>query len=102
MSPTPCERAQYTIIPNIRKELANFLIEMHELSQGKAAKLLGISSAAISQYRNNKRANNYTFPDEILIEIMESAQLIYEKGSVIVEVELCRLCKLTREKESMK
>jgi len=96
MTLTPCERALYIILPHIRKELAACLVEEFHCSQRKAAQKLGITPAAVSQYKSSKRAGDHIFPDSFKAEIFHSANLINEQGTQIVESELCRLCILLR------
>jgi len=64
------------ILPAIRRELTNAFIEKHKLNQKEAAKLLGMTEAAISQYRHSKRAKEVVFSDEVLNQIRASADKI--------------------------
>jgi predicted transcriptional regulator len=96
MTQTPCERVRFVILPHIRKELAICLVEQFRCSQRKAAEKLGITPAAVSQYKSKKRAGDQIFTEEFKAEISTSADLINTHGSRIVESELCRLCILFR------
>ncbi len=70
------------ILPAIRRELANILINEHKLSQKEAANILGLTEAAISQYRHSKRAKEVVFSDNIVAEIRKSAEkILSEKNS---------------------
>ena len=100
MTKTPCEQIQYTLLPNIRKELANCLIEIFKLSQNQAAIKLGLTPAAICQYKNHKRGKSTFFPQEILMEIVSSSKRINNYGPSVVQSELCRLCVLARNNGS--
>ena len=51
----PCERAVSVILPLIRAEIAKSLILDFKLTQIEAAKLLGLTQAAVSQYITSKR-----------------------------------------------
>lgn len=51
----PCEKAVSAILPLIRAEIAKSLILDFKLTQIKAAKLLGLTQAAVSQYITSKR-----------------------------------------------
>ena len=64
------------ILPAIRRELARVLIKEHSLSQKQAAKILGLTEAAISQYRHSKRAKEVAFSDAVVDEIKKSADKI--------------------------
>ena len=52
----PQEIEVWYLIPALRKELARIFIKDYGLAQKKAAELLGISGAAVSQYVKEKRA----------------------------------------------
>jgi predicted transcriptional regulator len=97
MIKAPCEHLQYDLLPNIRKELANCLIEIFKLNQRQAAKKLGLTPAAICQYKNHKRADNSEFSQEIMMEIVRSANRINNEGDLVVQTELCRLCLIARD-----
>ena len=99
MQRTPCEHLQYTLLPYLRKELANCLIEVFKLSQRQAAIKMGLTPSAVSQYKHNKRAEKSSFTQEIMMEIVRSAKKINEKGESVVNKELCYLCCLVRNNE---
>ena len=61
------------ILPAIRRELAKILIKENNLSQKEAAKLLGLTEAAVSQYQHSKRATEVVFSEDIINEIRKSA-----------------------------
>src|SRR3989338_7122887 len=65
------------IIPAIRRELASIFIKEHKLNQKEAAKLLGLTEAAISQYQHSKRAKEVVFSEDIIYEIRKSAEKFY-------------------------
>ena len=70
------------ILPAIRRELARIFIHEYKLSQKDAAKLLGLTEAAVSQYQHFKRAKEVVFSDEIVKEIKKSAEkILAEKSS---------------------
>ena len=64
------------ILPAIRRELARIFIQDHKLNQKEAAKILGLTEAAISQYRHSKRAKEVVFSDTVVDEIRASAKRI--------------------------
>ena len=99
MQKTPCEHLQYNLLPNLRKELANCLIEVFKLSQREAAEKMGLTPAAISQYKHKKRAGNSYFSQDVMMEIVTSANKINMNGDSIVNKELCRLCCMVRKNE---
>ena len=64
------------ILPAIRRELAKILITEHNHSQKEAAQILGLTEAAVSQYRHFKRAKEVDFTDNVVKEIRVSADRI--------------------------
>lgn len=64
------------ILPAIRREFARIFIQEHKLSQKEAAKILGLTEAAVSQYRHSKRAKDVVFSSEVVDEIKASANKI--------------------------
>lgn len=93
----PCEIIMWYILPSIRKEIAKALIKNHGLNQKEAAKRLGITDAAISQYLSAKRGKVKITDPDILRDIKISAKRIIEgkEGDVIRET--CRICGLLRK-----
>lgn len=64
------------ILPAIRRELARIFIQEHKLNQKEAAKMLGLTEAAISQYQHSKRAKEVVFSNTVVDEIRISAKRI--------------------------
>ncbi len=64
------------IIPAIRREFSRSFIEEYKLSQKDAAKILGLTESAISQYRHLKRAKEVIFSGDIINEIRISSDRI--------------------------
>ena len=64
------------ILPAIRRELARIFIQEHKNSQKQAAKILGLTEAAISQYQHSKRAKEVVFSESVVNEIRISADRI--------------------------
>ena len=87
----PCEIITWYMLPAIRRELAIRLIEHHGCTQKEAAGLLGITSAAVSQYLARKRGTVNI--DELRIEEVEKSVLLILKGAQ-PDKEICRLCNL--------
>ena len=85
------------ILPAIRRELANIFIKEHKMSQKEAANILGLTEAAISQYRHSKRAKGVLFSDSITDEIRKSAERIFsdKKHKQAVVAEIYRISNLT-------
>ena len=99
MIETPCEQYRYTLLPNIRKELANCLIDIFKLSQRQAAMKLGITQAAVCQYRKKKRGGDVIFSQKLMMDFVSAADRINTQGETVVKTELCRMCnKIKRDK----
>src|SRR3989338_6278786 len=89
------------IIPAIRGKLASALVHEQRVSQKEAAKLLGLTESAISQYAHGKRGSEVKFSERIMGEIRTSAGIIIrEKGNRRkVLSEIFRICRLTDVKQ---
>ncbi|MBI2101169.1 hypothetical protein HYT53_01025 [Candidatus Woesearchaeota archaeon] len=89
------------ILPAIRRELARIFIEEYNLSQKEAAKILGLTEAAISQYRHSKRAKEVVFSDKAIMEIkVSAAKILAEKSNrQRVIAEMYRISNLTTVKQ---
>ena len=89
------------IIPAIRGKLASVLVREGGVSQKEAAKLLGLTESAISQYAHGKRGSEVKFSGRIMDEIRTSAGIIIgEKGNRRkVVAEIFRICRLTDVKQ---
>jgi len=100
-----CETVAQEIFPGVRALIAKKLVEVYGFSQTEAAKKLGLSQPAISQYKKNLRgfmrskniANDPRFMgivDEITRRVAEGS-LSTEK----ISEEMCRFCDLLKSKK---
>ena len=96
----PQEIEVWYIIPAIRKELARIFISKHHLNQVEAAKILGISKSAVSQYFHSKRAQAIDFPRDIKNEIERSASIIIKDNKKVVR-EILRVIALIKRTRCM-
>ena len=89
------------ILPAIRRELARIFIQEHKLSQKEAAKLLGLTEAAVSQYQHSKRAKEVIFSNDVVHEIMASAKKIIAESASKQRLigEIYRITNLTTVKQ---
>ncbi len=94
---TPCEIVIWHILPAIRRELASNLVCELGLSQRHAARLLGMTDAAVSQYLSGKRAKLSINDEEVQAEIAAIAQRIVD-GEPLTTKELCQVCTKLRKK----
>lgn len=73
----PQEIEVWYLIPALRKEIAQILIESGS-TQREAAETLGLTEAAISQYIKAKRAQEVRFSKKEMAEIKKAALRIKE------------------------
>lgn len=94
----PQEIEVWYVLPTIRKA---FTLEMVKkgLSQRKAASLLGITEAAVSQYIKRKRASEIGFNKKIRDETKKSVDKIIKGGDVITEMQ--RICLLIKRDKTL-
>ncbi len=90
----PQEIEVFYIIPALRRSLARYM-KQQGMKQKDIAALLGVNTAAISQYTSNKRGHKVEFDEAILQEIQKSAQLIEDKISYFRETQ--RLLRYLRQ-----
>ncbi|MCX8173775.1 MAG: transcriptional regulator [Thermoplasmata archaeon] len=95
MKKVPCEDAVWEILPAIRRELAISLVKERALSQREAAKILGLTEAAVSQYISSKRGGKLDLPPEVMPEIKRAADIIILNEARTTH-ELCRICTLVQ------
>ena len=88
----PQEIEAWYVLPLIRKELA-MAMKKEGLDQKSIAKFLGVTAAAVSQYINNKRGNDYTIDESLKEDFVKSAKII-AKDSSLIFAEVQRLLKL--------
>lgn len=73
------------IIPTIKRYLSVYM-KQNKKSQKEIADILGIKSAAVSQYISKKRGNQITFDKDLLAEIKKSAKMINNRLSFFREM----------------
>jgi predicted transcriptional regulator len=87
----PQEIEVWYVIPALRRELAKSFVKDHKMSQKKAAEMLGITEAAISQYLKDKRGGELKFKKIELDEIKKAASKVAKNPEDMMEV-LYGLC----------
>jgi len=94
-----CEIIGKYVLPIFRSMLAKELVQKYHLSQTEAAKKLGTTQAAVSQYLSSKRAyKGMERVEEFLprLQVMagETAQKLVNReiAAEDVTVDFCRLC----------
>ncbi len=101
LKPT-CEKIVQEVLPTVRALVARDLIEVHGLTQKDAAKKLGMTQPAISQYKRELRGKKIIEDEEVLQEIKNIASKIAsgEYDSSSASLEFCEICKLIRRKNN--
>jgi len=104
-----CESIARNILPLYRSLVAKELLEKYDYTQVKAAKGIGTTQAAISQYMTSKRGHrgipNY---DEIAPPVREAAsktaKRIAKEGLSPEEfsTSFCELCNILRKEKKIK
>jgi predicted transcriptional regulator len=98
----PCELIVKQILPAFRSIVANELVKKYSFSQVEAAKMLGTTQAAISQYFHSKRGNKLiktlqSIPEVKSITNKMVKDLVNGKVSQLdVLKDFCKLCKSLR------
>ena len=92
----PQEIEVWYLIPALRREFTKIFIKDYSLTQRKAAEILGITEAAISQYTNSKRGNEIEFSKKELSKIKKSAEEIMKNPEILIR-NLYNLCVSLRE-----
>lgn len=90
----PQEIEVWYVLPAIRKAFALELMKAG-LPQKNVAQILGVTEAAISQYKKEKRAQQLSFNETIETEIKKSALLLRDKPERLFN-EMMRINKLVK------
>ena len=93
----PQELENWYILPALRKEFSELLSVKYKLKQREIAKIIGVTEAAVSQYKKNKRGKDVQFCGEMKKEIDRSAEIV-AKDKKSFSRELQKLFTFMREK----
>ncbi|MEM2455227.1 MAG: helix-turn-helix domain-containing protein [Candidatus Bathyarchaeia archaeon] len=101
----PCESIGKRILPIFRAYIAKELVEKYGFTQVEAAKRIGTTQAAVSQYLRSKRGVvDLELFKEVLPVIQSAASDVAEKissGEIMPEeitLKFCELCSSLRKK----
>jgi hypothetical protein len=103
----PCELIVKYLLPAFRSLIAKELTEKYNFTQMEAAKKLGTTQAAISQYLGSKRGEKYIKEVKKLPEakklIEDIARSIAEEKATATQTmqEFCQLCKNLRHEKAL-
>jgi hypothetical protein len=101
---SPCEIAVRKYIPSVRASIAIVLVRDFGMSVYRAAKLLGLSPAAISNYMLGRRGSEFVEAilgdDELYAKVQEIAKAFLRGDMDRREAakSLCKICVRLREK----
>ncbi|WP_294347879.1 helix-turn-helix domain-containing protein [Prosthecochloris sp.] len=93
----PCEKAVWYNLPQIRADIAAGLVKTG-MTQSQAAKKLGVTPAAVSQYLNKKRGQQAVKSESYLEEIDIAVEKIRD-GASTQELQsiVCNCCQIITE-----
>ncbi|MBI4980056.1 hypothetical protein HZC30_00695 [Candidatus Woesearchaeota archaeon] len=92
----PQEIEVWYILPLIRRKIALKLIESG-LPQKKVAEMMGITPAAVNQYKKRKRAKEDVFDEELEKELINSIKKIITNNELLGK-EIIRLNNLVKKR----
>ena len=95
----PCEKAVWYYLPQIRADLAIELVKTG-ITQSQAAKKLGVTPAAVSQYIHKKRGMQSLKSKSYRKEIEMAVKKICEEASLEeLHTFVCNCCHLLQKEE---
>ncbi|MGD1005519.1 MAG: helix-turn-helix domain-containing protein [Methanoregulaceae archaeon] len=86
------------MLPSMRAEMVSRLINERGLSQSEAARRLGVTRAAISQYISRKRGSSEGKVSSELSALIDRWALAVDTGES--DLTLCDVCKCAKKKFS--
>jgi predicted transcriptional regulator len=96
----PCEKAVWYYLPQIRADLAKELVRTG-MTQSGAAKMLGVTPAAVSQYLHKKRGGQNIKSRVYKQEIRNAVDKIREgvEGEALYGI-VCKCCQLLKKDDA--
>lgn len=94
-----CDTCARKFLPSVRAEMVSRLVNQRGISQSDAAKRLGITRAAISQYMNRKRGGD---PD---IELSDEMNALIDRWTLAeetgddIQITICDVCRCASKKQ---
>ncbi len=98
----PCEEIATKMLPTLRALVADLLVVKYGMTQTEAAKIMGISKASVSYYRNSLRGDKSLvdqFPELIGYADRIAKGLIDNQGESVA-LALCELCSTLKRKHT--
>ncbi|NTU52776.1 MAG: Fis family transcriptional regulator [Chlorobiaceae bacterium] len=95
----PCEKAVWYYLPQIRADLAKELVKTG-MTQSSAAKKLGVTPAAVSQYLHKKRGGQTIKSRVYKQEIRNAVDKISEgaEGDALYAI-VCKCCQILKKND---
>ncbi|MCK5023847.1 MAG: hypothetical protein KAS04_06740 [Candidatus Aenigmarchaeota archaeon] len=99
-----CEYMMNEVLPGFRALVAKKLIDEYNFSQTRAARMLGTTQPAVSQYSRDLRGRNTDIflNDPNLLGLLENTVKGIASGEISVMqagTEFCKVCKFMREND---
>jgi len=93
-----CDTLVRTMLPSMRAEMVSRLVHDRGLSQSEAARRLGLTRAAVSQYVSRKRGNSESEFSPEVSALIDRWALAVDTGES--DINLCDVCKCVKKKYS--
>jgi len=91
-----CDVLVRKMLPSMRAEMVSRLVSERGFSQSEAARRLGITRAAISQYVSRKRGNSEVRFSSEVSTLIDRWALAVDTGES--DITLCDVCKCAKKK----
>ncbi|HZX19763.1 MAG TPA: hypothetical protein VFF13_01995 [archaeon] len=87
----PCEIISWQVLPAVRREIAEYLVNEKKITRKVTAAKLGLTEAAVCQYLKGKRGGIHKFNEHDLIKIREMGDMMITNNKGIES--MCVVCK---------
>jgi predicted transcriptional regulator len=91
-----CDALVRKMLPSLRAEMVSRLVSERGISQSEAARRLGVTRAAISQYVSGKRGNSEVRFSTEISAVIDRWALAVDSGES--DITICDVCKCAKKK----
>ncbi|WAC05452.1 MAG: helix-turn-helix domain-containing protein [Methanoregula sp.] len=91
-----CDALVRKMLPSMRAEMVSRLIHVRGLSQSEAARRLGVTRAAISQYVSRKRGSSEVQFSSEISAVIDRWAIAVDTGDS--DINICDVCKCAKKK----
>jgi uncharacterized protein len=91
-----CDELVRKMLPSMRAEMVSRLVSERGLSQSEAARRLGVTRAAVSQYVSRRRGNSEVCFSSEVSAIIDRWAIAVDTGES--DITLCDVCKCAKKK----